>query len=67
LLPQSSTFFKDLSIALPALVVSLLLFFLTREFSAIPVLVLTSLIYLLLLRLVGLPLSFGRSAAFSEQ
>jgi O-antigen/teichoic acid export membrane protein len=67
LLPQSATFLKDMSIAVPALIVTLLLFLLTRPLPAIPVLVLTSVIYLLSLRLVGLPLSFGRSTAFSEQ
>jgi O-antigen/teichoic acid export membrane protein len=67
LLPQSSTFFKDFSAALPALTITTLIFFFTRELPAIPVLVFTSLLYLVMLRIGGVPLSFARPTAFSEQ
>jgi O-antigen/teichoic acid export membrane protein len=67
LLPQSSTFLKDFSIALPALCITGLLFFFTRDWPAIPVLILTTVVYLTILRIGGVPLSFARSTAFSEQ
>ncbi len=67
LLPQSSTLLKDLSIALPALGITALIFFFTRALPAIPILVLTTLLYLIMLRIGGVPLSFARPTAFSEQ
>jgi O-antigen/teichoic acid export membrane protein len=67
LLPQPSTFVKDFAVALPALSVVVLVFFFTRELPAIPVLAVTALLYLVVLRLGGLPLSLGRPTVFSEQ
>ena len=67
LLPQSSTFLKDFFVTLPALSVAVLVFFFTKEWPAIPVLALTALLYLIMLRVVGLPLSLSRRTAFSEQ